>query len=51
MKNSWWCKNYSKPKLVKNKHAVGKKPKKLKFQKQSEDKTFKNIKNLFRLKE
>ena len=47
--NLFETKNYSKPKPVKNVHGV-RKPRKLKIQKQSEDKIIDNIRNIFRLK-
>ena len=43
-------KDYSQPKLVKTVYEDGKKPIKLKIQKQSENNIIKNIRNLFKLK-
>ena len=43
-------KDYSKPTRVENVHECGKKPTKLKLQKQFEDNIIKNIRNIFRLK-
>ena len=42
-------KDYIKPKRVKNVYHGGKKPRKLKIKKQSEDNIIKSIRNLFRL--
>ena len=42
--------DYSQPKHVKTVPGGGKKPSKLKIQKQSDDKIIKNIRNLFKLK-
>ena len=42
-------KTYSKPTLIKNMYSGGKKPRKLKIQKQSEGNIIKNIRNSFRL--
>ena len=41
--------DYSKPKLIINVYGGGKKPRKLKMQKNSEDNIIKNIRNIFRL--
>ena len=43
-------KQYSKPKHAKNVYGIGKKLRKLKIKKQSEDNIIKNIRNLFWLK-
>ena len=43
-------KDYIEAKLVKTVYGGGKKPSKLKIQKQSEDNIIKNIRNLFKLK-
>ena len=41
---------YGKQKCVRNLYGAGKKPSKLKIQKQSEDNVIKNMRNLFKLK-